>query len=149
MLNKIDAILIRAFEESYLWFFDRTGTYIGTLINVTAALGIGVDVFSHNWIGVGLIGTTGLISGPLHWALQHFRPEDEYNKIVLAAREYRVGPFVRLMLVLTFVFSLPMAHIAWSMLPWTILNYLPCVMIRKRDPRGFFEFKPDPVPDPV
>lgn len=147
-MNKIDAHIIEKVQEAYLWFYDRTGILVASII--VALIGIqamavialpGHPVFK--WIMAFMLLLNGL-SVFVRWHLQVNAKFERYNATALDYRESRSRKFF-----IGLSFSIAVLEALFGNTWWSVLFvaqvvdwFVRCIMIRERDPKSFFELSP-------
>ena len=131
-MRKIDQWIIDAVQRTYLWIFDRTGVYAGTLLfalGVTANAVYGIDATR-----IVLMGVWGICCAFRYWMQD--TDETRYNALAESDRTF-IGRYLCVFLgvvnlaasVITMNALEMIGEIAF--LSWV---YLMCAKVRRREP---------------
>lgn len=140
MIRKLDMFLIQQTTRAYLWLYDWTGVYVGTLMFAAISISWMLQ-FRSFWAAV-----IGVMIGVPACGLRYYvQATDEVTYNTMA--EYATRDFMRgvmLMMVVAFcvrniIFLSVVDAVGETM--WLALCYLITVKIRKREPKNFFERK--------
>lgn len=136
-IHKLDNWIIEVVQESYLWIWDRTGIYIGTLI-FAACVGDRAFWGSVDWLGFIWLGFMGMQA-----AWRYLAQSKDLRELNDMQRMY-CELTLRFVCALLFFFFLAVSviegnfrHIISNVfaLMWI---YLFCVQVRERDPKELF-----------
>lgn len=161
---RIDTWIIARLTRAYWWLLDRTGVYVGTLMAVCMATVVALDFYRFEGaVRWGFIAADVLIFGgvsQIKWNAQHTETVERYNASVFATWE--VWP-LRTFMLLVFT-GLCVAPAVTAVIGGTVtpvmfgtalyavaiifLNYLPCVPLRPREPKKFWEPEKELEPAP-
>ena len=143
-LGKIDEAILHGLQKAYLWFFDRTGVYVASIIGAVFVLAMGVSITQRVWFDVGVLGFMGLLMLPLRWAQQNSN-ETAYNALSMVLQSQSIRrPYVLLAIFVMIPIMVLRGSLSGTCFQAVCLIhvYFNCLMIRKRDPKSFFEKAP-------
>lgn len=133
-----DTRMIELTQEAYLWLWDRTGVYVGTLIFMASVVDHSVHL-PMRWFHLLSLGFMGLFSGARYAAQQR-----DLRLLNAAALEFR-APWLR-SVTLGILFGSVIADLTggklWLLLgdlSFAIWTYLACVCVRDREPKDLFQ----------
>lgn len=136
-LHAIEDAIINHVQEAYLWLWDRTGVYVGTLM-FAAYVGDHVCWNPLTWVDFAFIGFAGLWAGIRYVAQsQDLR---WFNASQRAWKDFSPRPFFSV-LVAAFLLADILQLNAWHLASDTMTmlwNYIGCVQVRDREPKEFF-----------
>lgn len=143
VLRIADELITRMMQEIYLWIFDRTGVYIGSLMVVHAALITALALPMHEgnfWkiFCAGFLLICLMIAGTV-WHLQMISSNSLFNAVALSYRDNMLRPCLLVFFCVVGVadaISGKFYDAAWDAL-LCLNNYYQCIMIRDREPKGW------------
>lgn len=141
-MRKIDDALLIAAQRAYLWLFDWTGVYVGTLLFLLGGLATVMDVLAYGrlrLVGYLLVGTYGLFGW---WRINLQSKGDEaYNAVAETETKNPMRWFFLLFFVFFLVQEIAQMKLADAVqtMAFICALYLFTVKIRPRDPKEFFE----------
>lgn len=145
LVKKIDDLLIDATQRAYLWLYDWTGVYVGTVtfvMCVTIVILYEVRGRPVIWVDFLFLGINGIWSC-VAYLWQSTDRVDEFN----SSADMRRTSIGRVVLNGSITVFLTMAIVDMNLLAvvsefvWVALSYMIVVKIRKREPKNFWEHK--------
>lgn len=136
-LRTVDDRLVAAIQESYLWVWDRTGVYVGSLM-FAAYCGDHVFYGPLKLFNFFFLGVAGV------WCAHRYLVQSKdlrwLNDLQRCWRDFALRRFLMIFSAVVLASDIIQAN-AWhfaSNLMFLIFNYLGCVQIREREPKEFF-----------
>ncbi len=144
-MRKIDQWLIARGERAYLWVFDVTGVYVGTLMVVLGGALVGLYVARGNPFGWGdgfFLLLTMVVAG-LMYSQQASGTVEEYNASVEFQRTFAYYPrwfmnYTIVVFTLVAIVKMDAAMMLQEAL-WLVYTYTVTTKIRERRPQEQWE----------
>ncbi len=131
-----DERAIDTIQETYLWFWDRTGVYVGMLAFTLYVIQL-LFFLPLNKIDFVFMGFVGVFSGSRYVA------QDKDIRLFNAMqREWRNARMRIVVMGVVFLTMTPVGVGYWRFIGagtfWFAFSYLLCVQVRDRDPKEWF-----------
>lgn len=145
-LRRLDDKVVEGFTKAYLWLFDWTGVYVGSVIGVCVAAMVAQSISSPKlgWSSAALDTLLLLPIAVSRWIIQHSFDGKFYNDLAEMARTHWISLALRIVFILFMWVSFLRAPVWFWVtrdITFIALIYLTCVKIRPREPKKFFEEK--------
>lgn len=135
-----DTYVIETVQEAYLWLWDRTGIYVGTMIFSAAVC----EHLAYGRLGWGSFFSLALVGAVA--TTRYIAQQKSFRLLNAMALSWRM-PWLRyffnvcLTLCVFADVSKPSLGGFLSDLFFALWNYLACICVRDREPKDFFQFR--------
>lgn len=134
----LDEFFIAQTRRAYLWLYDWTGVYVGTVLFILTIAFVGVTG-STALVDFLVIFVNGVCGCLLHHE-QHNRPDD-FNAGAEQRIKWTGRHLLNLFVLGIIIVAVVSLDLGWTMMAavWLTINYTMTIKIRKREPKEFFE----------
>ncbi len=137
-LRAADDAILHCVQKCYLWFFDRTGVFVGTLLFVLATIESAMKYFPFSkmsWLVIVGLAFYGLWAATIHY--YQGLSSEAFN---LVQRFYRETLIRKLLVFQCLIFAIAGILVGnflvsvSDLMEMITLGYLACIQVRDREP---------------
>ena len=136
-LGKFDRRIIEMMQEAYLWLWDRSGVYVGTLIFMIQISHVLISKKPPSLISIGAMSI---------WAIQYYYVQGsslrQFNEVTRTWTSFSFRKFMALSWAVFIVSDIAILDVRefLSDILLIVTMYIACVQVRDREPPEKLEF---------